>query len=69
MQSTGTSSSDIEEEMYPTDKYNYVELVPDQDKISHCTKLQVLQETKYPESYYKVVRFLDNIGLSRSNSV
>jgi hypothetical protein len=60
MQSTGTSS-DIEEEIYPTDKYNYVRLVPDHDKISNCTKLQVLQETKYPEYYYRVVRFLDNI--------
>jgi hypothetical protein len=60
MQSIGTSS-DIKEEIYPTDKCHYVKLVPDQDKISHCTKLQVLQETEYPESYYQVVRFLDNI--------
>jgi hypothetical protein len=60
MQSTGTSS-DIEEEIYPMDKYNYVKLVPDQDNISQCTKLQVLQETEYPESYYQKVRFLDNI--------
>jgi hypothetical protein len=36
-------------------------IVPDQDKISNCTKIQVLQETKFPESYYQVVRFLDNI--------
>jgi hypothetical protein len=60
MQSTGTSS-DIEGEIHPTDKYNYVLLVPDQVKISSCTKIQVLQETKYPESYLRVVRFLDNI--------
>jgi hypothetical protein len=60
MQSTGTSS-DIEEEIYPTDKNNLVRIVPDQDKISNCTKIQVLQETKCPESYYQVVRFLDNI--------
>jgi hypothetical protein len=58
MQSTG---SDIEEEIYPVDKYNYVRLVPDQDKILNCTMLQVVQETEYPESYLKVVRFLDNI--------
>jgi hypothetical protein len=56
MQSTG-----IEEKLCPTYKNNYVKLVPDQDKISHCTKLQVLQETEYPDSYYQVVRFLDNI--------
>jgi hypothetical protein len=60
MQSTGTSS-DIEEDIYPTDKYIFVGLVPDQSKISNCTKIQVLQETEYPESYYRVVRFLDNI--------
>jgi hypothetical protein len=56
-----TASSDFEEEMYPTDKYNYVKLVSDQDKISQWTKLQVLQKTEYPKSYLKVVRFLDNI--------
>jgi hypothetical protein len=56
MQSTG-----IEEELSPTDKNNYVRLVPNQDKISHCTKLQVLPATEYPDSYYQVVRFLDNI--------
>jgi hypothetical protein len=60
MQSTNTSS-DIEEEIYPTDKFNYVRLVPDQEKNSNCTKIQVLKETEYPESYYQVVRFLDNI--------
>jgi hypothetical protein len=27
----------------------------------NCTKIQVLQETEYPESYYKVVRFLEYI--------
>jgi hypothetical protein len=52
MQSTG-----IEEKFCPTDKNNYVKLVPDQDKISHCTKLQVLQETKYSNSYYQEVRW------------
>jgi CYTH domain-containing protein len=46
--------------MYTTEKYNYVIPVPDQEKMLPCTKLQVLQETEYPESYYKVVRFLDN---------
>jgi hypothetical protein len=61
MQRTGTSSSDIEEEIYPLDKYTNVKLVPDKDKSSHCTKLHVLRDTKYPESYYSVVRFLDNI--------
>jgi hypothetical protein len=60
MQSTGTSS-DFEEEIYSTDKYSYVSLVLDQDKITNCTKIQVLQETEYPESYFQVVRFLDNI--------
>jgi hypothetical protein len=60
MQNTGTSS-DIEEEIYHTDKYNYVRLVLDQDKVTSCTKIQVLQGTEYPESYYQVVRFLDNI--------
>jgi hypothetical protein len=60
MQSNGTRS-DIEEEIYLTDKYNYVRLIPDQDQISNCTKIQVLQETKNPESYYQVVPFLDNI--------
>jgi hypothetical protein len=60
MQSTGTSSN-IEEEIYTTDKYNYVRLVPDQDKITNCTKIQVLQETEYSEYYYRVVRFLENI--------
>jgi hypothetical protein len=74
MQSTGTSS-DIEEEIYPTDIFNSVKLVPDQDKISQCTKLLVLQETKYPESSLKVLQFLNNIeadsgfNLPRSNSV
>jgi hypothetical protein len=60
MQSTSTSS-DIEEEIYPTDKYKYVRLVPDQEKFTNFTKIQVLQETEYPESYYQVVWFLDNI--------
>jgi endonuclease III-like uncharacterized protein len=36
-------------------------LSSEQDKISHCTKLQVLQETVYPDSYYKVGRFFENI--------
>jgi hypothetical protein len=61
MLSTGTSSSDIDEAFCPMDKNSYTKLGPDQDKILHCTKLQLLQETDYPDSYYQVVRFIDNI--------
>jgi hypothetical protein len=59
MQSTGISSSDIEEEIYPTDKINYALLLHDQDKPKNCMKLSGNQETEYPEAYYQVVRFLD----------
>jgi hypothetical protein len=66
MQSTGTSS-DVEEEMYPTDKYNYVSLLPDQDKILNCTQIQALQETENPKSYLQIERFSDNIEADSKN--
>jgi hypothetical protein len=60
MQSTGISSSDIEEEIYPTNKINYALLVHDQDKPKNSTKLSRNKETKYPKLYLQLVRFLDN---------
>jgi hypothetical protein len=60
MKSTGTSSSDIEEEFCHTDK-NFYTLRTDQDKLKYCTKLSGNQETEYPDTYIQVVRFLDNI--------
>jgi hypothetical protein len=59
MQSTGMSSSDIEEDIYQTDKIKYALLVHDQDKPKNCTKLSGNQETEYPKLYYKVAHFLD----------
>jgi hypothetical protein len=59
MQSTGNSSADIEEETYPTDKIKYALLVQNQDKPKNCTKLSGNQETKYPETYYQAVHFLN----------
>jgi hypothetical protein len=58
---TTATSSDIKEENYPTDKYNYVRRVPHQNKKSNCTKKQVLQKPEYPESYYQVAQFMDYI--------
>jgi hypothetical protein len=56
MQSTGISSSDIEEAFY-----YYALLVQDQDKPKNCTRLTGNPETDYPDTNIKVVRFLDNI--------
>jgi hypothetical protein len=62
MHYTSTSSSDFEEENFSMDKHLYTLLFQYQDEITNCTKLLRISENNYPESYYKVVRCLDNIG-------
>jgi hypothetical protein len=52
MQITGISSSDTEEEEYPTDKFYSIFFVQDQDKRTNCTKLLQDQVTKYPKTCF-----------------
>jgi hypothetical protein len=59
VQSTNISSSDIEEEIYPTDKIKYALLVHNEDKPKNCTRLTSNPETECPPTYIQGVRFLD----------